>query len=258
MVVQMNDIPERSLRGKVSEVEWEARVELACAYRMAYHYGWYSQIFNHISYKIPGTDGEFLLNPLGFFYDEITASNLVKVDLEGNTLDGSPHGVIQAGWIIHSAIHAARSDVRCIVHTHSDDGVAVSAQKWGLLPVNMTAIMFHNRVAYHDYEGPSIETDERERLAANMGKDKYAMILRNHGLITCGESVPEAMYRHHQFERSCTAQVRALSGGYENLQLPSAEVIEEANRRSNRKRDYTPNWQAHVRMVDRMYPGYDV
>ena len=124
MVARMYDMPARSMRDRVSPEEWEARVELACAYRVAWHHGWYSQIFNHISYKIPGTNEEFLLNPLGFLYREITASSLVKIDLEGNTLDGSPHGVIQAGWVIHSAIHKARPDVKCIIHTHSRDGIA--------------------------------------------------------------------------------------------------------------------------------------
>jgi ribulose-5-phosphate 4-epimerase/fuculose-1-phosphate aldolase len=256
MVARMYDLPARSMRDRVSPEEWEARVELACAYRVAWHFGWYSQIFNHISYKIPGNNEEFLLNPYGFLYREITASSLVKIDLEGNTLDGSPHGVIQAGWVIHSAVHKARSDVKCIVHTHSKDGIAVSAQKWGLLPVNMAAILFHNRVSYHDYEGPSIDTDERQRLASKLGTNNV-LILRNHGLITCGPDIADAMWRHYQLEAACTAQVAALSGGYENLYLPSDEMLEQASARSNRPRTHEINWAAHRRLADDLYPGYD-
>ena len=257
MVARMSDLPARSMRERVSPEEWEARCELAAAYRVGWHYGWYAQMFNHISYKIPGTNDEFLLNPFGFLYREITASNLVKIDLEGNTLDGSPHGVIQAGWIIHSAIHKARPDVKCIVHTHTKDGIAVGAQKWGLLPVNMAAIMFHNRASYHEYEGPSIETDERERLAENLGENNV-LFLRNHGLITCGDSIPTAMWRHYQLEAACTAQVAALSGGYENLHLPDPKMIEQAAARSNRTRSHEANWEAHRRLADDLYPGYDV
>jgi len=256
MVAKMYQVPSPSVRDRVSPEEWEARVELACAYRVAWHHGWYSQIFNHISYKIPGTNEEFLLNPLGFLYREITASSLCKIDLEGNTLDGNPYGVIQAGWIIHSAIHKARPDVKCIIHTHSRDGIAIGAQKWGLLPVNMAAILFHDRISYHDYEGPSIETDERDRLAANLGKNN-ALVMRNHGLITCGPDIGDTMWLHHQLESACTAQVAALSAGRENLYLPDPEMVEQAARRSNRPRTHEKVWAAYRRLADDMYPGYD-
>ena len=183
------DIP--SLKGRVSEEEWKARVDLACAYRLVAQQGWLHGIANHISMRVPGEDEHFLLNPYGLEYREVTASSLVKIDLDGNKIMDGPFGVNRAGFVIHSAIHTARKDITCAIHTHTPAGMAVSSLKCGLLPLNMSAIRFHNRIAYHDYEGVTLDTEERERIAEHLG-DKYAMILRNHGLLTLGRNIGEA------------------------------------------------------------------
>lgn len=255
MTATMYQLPTPSVRDRVSAEEWAARVELACAYRIAGHHGWNHMVFNHISYKIPGSKNEFLLNPYGLLYREITASSLVKINLDGDILDDSPHDIIEAGWVIHSAIHAARPDVKCIIHTHTTAGVAVGVQKEGLLPVNMAAIYFYNRIGYHDYEGPSINLEERERLAEHLGQHD-ALILRNHGLISCGDSIGKAMFRHYQLESACAVQVAALAGGRE-LHFPPPEMCEAASRSSNRPKPIDKVWAAYRRMADDLYPGYD-
>ena len=255
MTATMYQLPTPSVRDRVSPEEWAARVELACAYRIAGHHGWNHMVFNHISYKILGSKNEFLLNPYGLLYREITASSLVKINLDGDILDDSPHDIIEAGWVIHSAIHAARPDVKCIIHTHTKAGVAVGVQEEGLLPVNMAAIYFYNRIGYHDYEGPSINLEERERLADHLGQHN-ALILRNHGLISCGDSIGMAMFRHYQLESACEVQVAALSSG-RKLHFPTPEVCEAASRSSNRPKQIDKVWDAYRRMADDLYPGYD-
>jgi ribulose-5-phosphate 4-epimerase/fuculose-1-phosphate aldolase len=250
------DIP--SVRDKVSEEEWEARVNLACAYRLVDHFGWTHLIANHISLRVPGPDDHFLLNPYGLFYDEVTASSLVKIDLDGNKVMDSEFGINQAGYVIHSAIHAARKDVTCAIHTHTEAGMAVSAQKCGLLPLSMSAIRFHGYLAYHDYEGVTLDVEERESIVEHLG-DKYAMILRNHGLLTLGRNLGEAFHLMYNLEKACRSQLDAMAGGTE-LEIPPDEVVEKSARQSwimnhNNTAEH-PSWPAMMRKMDRIDPSY--
>ncbi len=213
----------------VSETEWRARVDLAACYRLAAHYGWTDLILTHISARVPdevGPDGGevFLINPMGCMFHEITASSLVKVDINGKVLSESDYEINPAGFTIHSAVHAARPDVGCVMHLHTDDGTAVSAQADGLLPLTQTALTVLPNIRYHDYEGIALDLDERERLVANLG-DSNVMILRNHGTLTCGIDVPSAFLYMFNLERACTMQVRALAGGVK-LHMPSDAAIQ--------------------------------
>ena len=258
MVARMYELPARSMRERVSPEEWEARVELACAYRVAGHFGWYSQIFNHISYKIPGNNEEFLLNPFGFLYREITASSLVKIDLEGNILlaQNPDCEVNYPGYVIHSAVHAAREDAACVIHTHTRATMAVAAMQCGLLPLSQIAMRFYNRISYHDYEGPAVDLDERVRLVADLGKND-AMLLKNHGTLVVGRSVPEAFNLIYFLEMACQAQVDTLSSGMP-YSLPAkaaaekaASVMQPVNDSPHGSMDGTREWPAMLRMMDR-------
>lgn len=201
------------VRASVSEEEWQARVDLAALYRLVALQGWDDLIFTHISHRVPGPDHHFLINPYGMLFEEITASSLVKVDLDGNIVMETDHFINPAGFTIHSAIHAAREDAMVVMHLHTDQGVAVSSQKEGLLPLNQTAMIVRRDVAYHDYEGVALDLDERERLVADLGPDKNSMILRNHGTLTVGADAGLAYTRMFFLERACNMQVMALSAG---------------------------------------------
>ena len=204
------DIP--SLEGKVSDEEWAIRVDLACAYRMVAHYGWDDLIFTHLSARIPGEEHHFLLNPYNLMFEEVTASSLVKVDVQGNPVEPTPFITNPAGFIIHSAIHMAREDAHAVMHLHTPQGQAVAAHGEGLLPLTQTAMLIRGDVAFHDYEGVAVDMDERERLVADLGT-KSAMILRNHGTLAVGKNVGECFIRLYYLERACQAQVMALSAG---------------------------------------------
>ncbi|HEX5777059.1 MAG TPA: class II aldolase/adducin family protein, partial [Caulobacteraceae bacterium] len=180
-----------SLKGKVDAVEWKVRVELAALYRLVAMHGWDDAIFTHISARIPGPDHHFLINPYGMFFEEITASSLVKIDLEGNILQDTPYFINPAGFTIHSAIHAAREDAQFVMHLHSDQGVAVAAQAEGLLPLSQHALIVMSNIAYHDYEGIALNLDERERLVADLGATKKLMLLKNHGTLAIGATAAE-------------------------------------------------------------------
>jgi ribulose-5-phosphate 4-epimerase/fuculose-1-phosphate aldolase len=182
------------LKEKVSESEWAARVDLAALYRLVALYGWDDLVFTHISVRVPGEDNNFLLNPYGLLFEEIKASDLVKIDLEGNIVSETKHSVNAAGFTIHSAVHASGHHNHAVIHTHSNDGVAVSAQEHGLLPISQTAMVIRNECSYHDYEGIALNHDERERLVNDLG-DKHCMILRNHGLLTTGANCADAWLR---------------------------------------------------------------
>lgn len=200
-----------------AEGEAVLRRQLAAAYRLVDHFGWTELIYGHLTARVPGEEPHFLINPYGLNYDEVTASNLVKIDLDGNKVDDSPHPVNYAGFVIHSAIHmahAARHKV--VMHTHTRAGMAVCALKDGLLPVSMVSTAFHGKLSYHDYEGPSLDLDERDRLLKNLG-DNQAMMLRNHGLLTTGRSVPEAFLRLYRLERACQIQLDAAAAGALNV-----------------------------------------
>src|SRR5256886_2606516 len=208
-----------SLRDKVAPEEWAVRVDLAACYRLVAHYGWEDLVFTHITARVPGTEDQFLINPYGMFFDEITASSLVKIDLQGKKLDDSPHGVNPAGFVIHSAIHAARHDARCVLHTHTVSGIAVSAQREGLLPISQHAMSVIPSLGYHDFEGIATRDDEKPRLVADLG-DSTHLILRNHGLLTVAETVADAFVAMYFLESSCAIQVRAQSGGGELIPVP--------------------------------------
>ncbi len=203
-------------RSAMSDVEWDLRVQLAAAYRLVEHFGWTELIYGHLTVRVPGVEPHFLINPFGLNYDEITASNLVKIDVDGHIVDETPFSVNHAGFVIHSAIHMKHSDENQVVmHTHTRSGMAVAGVKEGLLPISMFATTFHKRLAYHEYEGPSLFLDERERIVNSLGNHK-AMILKNHGLLTVGKTIPAAFLRLYRLERACQVQVDAASAGTVN------------------------------------------
>lgn len=211
-----------SLKDQVSDAEWQLRVDLAACYRLVARYGWSDLIFTHISARIPGPEHHFLINPYGLMFDEITASSLVKVDSAGNKLNDTPFPVNAAGFVIHSAIHAVRSDVTCVLHTHTRAGVAVSAQRAGVLPISQQSTFVLASLAYHDYEGVAIRDDEKPRLQNDLG-DKTFFCLRNHGLLTVGATVADAFLAMYVFESACQIQISAQTGG-ELVPIPQAIV----------------------------------
>ena len=247
-----------SLKEVVSAEEWALRVDQAAAYRLVAAYGWCDLVFTHISARIPGPEHHFLINPYGLMFDEITASSLVLIDLQCNKLRDSPFPVNPAGFTIHSCIHELRDDAACVLHTHSRAGVAVSAQKAGVLPLSQQSTLVLNALAYHDYEGIALNPDEKPRLQASLGQASYLM-LRNHGLLTVGRSIPEAFLNMYTFENTCRIQVDAMAGGAE-LNLVGAGPI-AANR--NVSKTATAGlgamlaWPALLRKLDRENPGHD-
>jgi ribulose-5-phosphate 4-epimerase/fuculose-1-phosphate aldolase len=247
-----------SVKELVSEAEWKARVDLAAAYRLVAHFGMSDLVYNHITTRVPGSHSEFLINPYGMMYEEITASSLIRIDLEGNVLFNADehYAVNRAGYVIHSAIHAARPDVDCVIHTHTRAGMAISALECGLLPIAQTSMRFGN-MKYHDYEGVAEDLDERARLVADLG-DSDAMILRNHGLLTAGSSVGEAFNCMYFLELACRAQLDAMACNTP-LKLPSAASVAKANHQ------YLPHvrrpfgvmeWPAMLRILDRRDTSY--
>lgn len=210
-------------RSSVSPAEWALRVQLAGAYRVADHLGWSELIYTHISVRVPGPEHHFLINPYGLRFDEVTASSLVKVNSQGESVGPQQYPANKAGFIIHSAIHMAREDAQCVWHMHTLAGMAVSAQEDGLLPVYMYSHNFWQRLSYHDFEGPSMRLDERSRLVESFGPKNQALMLRNHGLLTVGRTIPEAFIRFWRLNRSCEIQLAAQAA---KLRLPSAQVCE--------------------------------
>jgi ribulose-5-phosphate 4-epimerase/fuculose-1-phosphate aldolase len=240
------------VRGLVTDEEWRVRVDLAAAYRLVDHYGWTDMIFTHLSARIPGPDHHFLINPYGMMFDEVTASNLVKIDLDGNVVLSNGYNVNPAGFCIHSAIHMAREDARAVMHLHTDDGAAVSSMAEGLLPITQTAMMIHEQIAYHEYEGVALDLEERARLVADIG-DKKAMILRNHGTLAVGETVQACFLVLYVLERACTMQVRAMAS--QKLYQPS-EASVETTREQGRMLMASGEmdalaWPALLRLLDR-------
>ena len=239
-----------------SPEEWKLRVELAAAYRLAALYGWTDLVFTHISARIPGPDHHFLINPYGLMFDEITASSLVKVDQHCNKLSDSPHPVNPAGFVIHSCIHAARDDAACVLHTHTRAGVAVSAQRAGLLPISQQSIFVVPTLAYHDYEGVALREDEQPRLQADLGTSNFLM-LRNHGLLTIGRSVAEAWLNMYILENACRIQIDAQAGGE---LIPIAPAILEGTaqvlKTATAGQGAGIAWPALLRKLDRESPGY--
>ena len=246
-----------SLRGVVSPQEWQARVELAACYRLVALFGWDDLVFTHVSARVPGAADQFLINPYGLFFEEITASNLVKVDHDGRPLMDTPFAINPAGFVIHGAVHEARADVHCVLHTHTLHGVAVAAQAGGLLPISQQAALVLGRLAYHDYEGLALRDAERARLVADLGK-RSLMILRNHGLLACGRSVAEAFQGMYVLDAACRIQLLAQAGGA-LLEVPQAVVdgMPQQSREVTHGQGASLLWPALLRRLDRRLPGYD-
>ena len=253
MSANLKTVQSRSVRERVSKEEWQARVDLAAAYQLAAIYRWTDLIYTHYSMRVPGTE-HVLINSYGLMFDEITASSLVKIDLEGNLIDDPMGmGINQAGFVIHGAIHLARPEVNCVMHTHTRAGVAVSAMKCGLLPISQHAMMAYGQITYHDYEGIALYLEERERMQNNLGKTSRAMILRNHGLLTLGKEVRDAFEMMYYLDTACQIQVDACAGGMENvLEMSKAAVKTSVDQF---KREDRPalhkDWPALLRMLDR-------
>lgn len=209
----------------IAPEEWLARCELAAAYRLFAHLGWHELIYNHLTVRVPGTP-HFLINPFGLMYREVTAGNLVKIDTEGRKVEPSAYAVNPAGFVVHSAVHAARADAHCVIHTHTTAGQVVACQEGGLLPLSFNSVFYTGRIAYHDFEGITLDREECERLAADLG-DRNVMILRNHGLLVCGPSVGDAFAEHYMLQRACEVQVAAQATGVPLVQ-PRAEVAARA------------------------------
>ncbi len=247
-----------NVRQRVTPQEWEVRVKLAAAYRLAALYKWTDHIYTHFSARVPGPEAHFLINAFGLLFDEISASNLVKVDLDGTIVDDPTGlGINYAGY---SAIHGARHDLQAVLHTHTRDGIAVSAQKQGLLPISQHAIAFSGRVAYHGYEGVALDLDERERLVADLG-DKSVMILRNHGLLTGGVSVEHAFQQLQSLERACNIQIAAQAAGNAELIFPPAEVVAKVEQQAKvfsngEGPGVARHWNALVRQLERTDTDY--
>jgi ribulose-5-phosphate 4-epimerase/fuculose-1-phosphate aldolase len=241
----------------VSPEEWRARVDLAAAYRLVALYGWDDLVFTHISSRVPGADHHFLINPYGMMFEEITASSLVKIDLTGKKIMESPYEINPAGFTIHSCIHAARDDVSCILHIHSLNGVAVSAQREGLIPISQQSLFVLASLAYHDYEGVALNAAEQPRLVQDLGTKTFFM-LRNHGLLTVGASPAEAFLFMYLFESACTIQVRAQGGGKELIPIPGQILagIQAAASQVTRGLGGALIWPGLLRKLDRMNPGY--
>ena len=241
------------VRERVSKEEWEIRVDLAAAYQLAAIFKWTDLIYTHFSARVPGSE-DFLVNPYGLMFDEITASNLVKVDPHGKVLDDPTGlGYNEAGFVIHGCMHEARPEINCVLHTHTRAGVAVSAHKCGLLPISQHAMMVQQQVAYHDYEGIALEMDERSRMARDLGKTAKAMILRNHGLLTLGETVREAFELMYYLDCACQIQIDAMAGGLHNVQLMSKEAADTAAQQFSRESRpaQQKDWPALLRLLDR-------
>jgi ribulose-5-phosphate 4-epimerase/fuculose-1-phosphate aldolase len=241
----------------VAREEWQLRCELAAAYRLFGQLGWHELIYNHLTVRVPGSE-HFLINPFGLMYREVTASNLVKIDLEGRKAEPSPWNVNPAGFIVHGAVHAARRDVQCVMHSHTTAGQVVACQQGGLLPLSFNAMFYAGRIAYHDFEGITLEREECQRLAADLG-DRNVMILRNHGLLVCGPTIRDAFAEHYMLQRACEVQVAAQSTGAP-LVMPAAEIAQRASGqydRTARKGDQnTLLWEAMLRWAWELDPSF--
>ena len=246
-----------TVRDNVSDAEWQARVDLAAAYRLVALYGWDDLIFTHISARVPGPKHHFLLNPYGMMFDEVTASSLVKIDPDGNKVMESPYFINPAGFTIHSAVHAAREDALCVMHLHTDYGIAVSAQKDGLLPVSQQSMFPLASLAYHDYEGLALNEEEKPRLVSDLG-DKNYMMLRNHGLLTIGKTAAEAFLSMYILERACRIQILAQSGGVElhRVAEPIIDLTAKQMSAVTVGQGAELAWPGLLRKLDRLDPSF--
>jgi ribulose-5-phosphate 4-epimerase/fuculose-1-phosphate aldolase len=250
-------VPIPPVREKVSEAEWQTRVNLAAAYRLVALYGWDDLVFTHISARVPGPEHHFLINPYGMMFEEITASSLVKVDIDGNIVMETPYPISPAGFVIHSAIHAARESAKCVLHIHSVNGIAVSAQENGVLPISQQSAYILSSLGYHDYEGLALNDDEKPRLVRDLS-DNLFLMLRNHGLLTIGETVADAFINMYLFETVCTIQVRAQCGS--GLIQINPRIIDGAKEQVKKVTTGMGlgalNWPGLLRKLDRVDPSY--
>jgi len=258
MAAKLKTVKTPSVRDRVGKAEWQMRVDLAAAYQLAALFRWTDLIYTHFSARVPGSE-DFLINPYGLLFDEITASNLVRIDPHGKVIDDpTGMGYNEAGFVIHGCVHEARPEINCVIHTHTRAGVAVSAMKCGLLPISQHAMRVQADVSYHDYEGIALDLDERARLAGDLGPTSKSMILRNHGLLALGETVREAFDTMYFLDCACQIQIDALAGGIDNVQQMSrhaaataAEQFSRPDRQSKQK-----DWPALLRMLERRGINY--
>ncbi|VTU26582.1 class II aldolase/adducin family protein [Variovorax sp. PBL-E5] len=253
----MNASTDSEIRQRVSAEEWQLRTDLAACYRLVALYGWSDLVFTHISARVPGPEHHFLINPYGLMFDEITASSLIKVDKDCNKVIDSPYPVNPAGFVIHSAVHAAREDVQCVLHTHTRAGIAVSAQKNGVLPISQQSTFVLASLAYHDYEGVAFRDDEKPRLQADMGEANFLM-LRNHGLLTVGKTIADAFLSMYTFENTCQIQIAAQAGGGELTQV-NPKIVEGVGLAMKVQTGGLGGafvWPSLIRKLDRLDPSY--
>ena len=258
MAANLKPVKKSRVQDRVSKEEWQVRVDLAAAYQLAAIFKWTDLIYTHFSARVPGSP-DFLINPYGLMFDEITASNLVKIDHHGKVLDDPLDlGYNEAGFVIHGCMHEARPEINCVIHTHTRAGVAVSAMKCGLLPISQHAMRVQRQVTYHDYEGVALDMDERKRMANDLGKTSKAMILRNHGLLTMGHTVHEAWEMMYYLDCACQIQIDAMSAGGENVLQMSAEAAKTAYEQFNRpnRPALSKSWPALLRMLERRKIDY--
>ena len=253
----LQDVAIPSMEGKCSDEEWKLRIDLAAAYRLIAHYGWDDLIFTHMSVRVPGPEHHFLLNPYNLMFEEVTASSLVKVDLQGNPVDPTPFITNPAGFTIHSAVHMSREDANAVIHLHTPHGQAVAAHADGLLPLTQTAMLVRGDLAFHDYEGVATDHDERERIVADLGH-RNAMLLRNHGTLAVGTTVGEAFIRIYFLERACQAQIMALSAGEAVNHPPQGtpEIAAEQGAAGLKLAAQFLAWPALLRKAYRLDPSF--
>lgn len=246
-----------AVREAVSAEEWQMRVDLAAAYRLVALFGWDDLVFTHLSARVPGPDTHFLINPYGLLFEEVTASSLVKVDLQGNIVMPTPYFINPAGFTIHSAVHEARADAHCVMHTHTDYGVAVSTQKDGLLPISQQSLFPLSALGYHNYEGLALNEEEKPRLVADLG-DRNFLILRNHGLLTVGPTVADAFLSMYVLERACRIQILSQSGGGKLIPIPDQILkgIRAASATVMRGMGGALAWPGLLRKLDRLDTSY--
>ena len=260
MSANLKAVQTDSVRNRVSKEEWQVRVDLAACYQLGHQFRWTDLIYTHYSARVPGSE-DFLINAYGLMFDEITASNLIKIDKHGKVLDDPLNlGYNEAGFVIHGCVHEARPEINCVIHTHTRAGVGVSAMKCGLLPISQHAMRIQAEVTYHDYEGVALELGERERMAHNLGKKSKAMILRNHGLMSLGATVREAFEIMYYLDCACQIQVDACAGGMHNVQLMSDEAADSATKSLQRvgRPAAHKDWPALLRMLERKGIKYAV
>ncbi|WP_201616567.1 class II aldolase/adducin family protein [Psychrobacter immobilis] len=247
-----------NVKDNVTEQEWQMRVNLAACYRLIALYGWDDLVFTHISTRVPNTEDEFLINPYGLLFEEITASSLVKVNQAGEKVSSSEFDINPAGFTIHSAVHEARSDAHCVIHLHTSDGVAVSTQQQGLLPISQQSLFPLSNLAYHDYEGVALNPEEKVRLVSDLGEANF-MILRNHGLLTCASTVADAFLNMYILQKACEVQIKAQSGGSE-LTLISPQIlagIQAASKQVTKEANGDIAWPALLRKLHRTDPSFE-